>query len=190
MAIMEENDYQVTGLDLSRDMLEIARGRCRGELIWKDMREIQVDDHFDAIVCMGKGFCYMLTDEDVNMALVSFNRALREGGILILDCFDAEKSRQYQYGDWRETVFDFEGLKITRLTRSSDYREGNGTWLVEWEYIIEDGERRIVKDRTRLRSFDKNQLLRMLERHGFRVIKTRKDGDLILQAEKVEGQPT
>jgi len=56
MAIMEENGYEVAGLDLSPEMLKIAKTRCRGELLRQDMREIRVSETFDALLCLGSGF--------------------------------------------------------------------------------------------------------------------------------------
>ncbi len=186
MTILEEEGYEVTGLDLSQEMLDIARRRCRGRLLKQDMRDIRVTETFDALICLGKGFAYMLTDADVEMALESFNRALRDGGVLVFDSFDAERSRRYAYDEWRETVFEFEDMRVTRLSRSSDYRENDGTWLAEWRFIIEtEGKKQIIDDETRLRSFDHDQLLGMLECKGFRTIDTIRDGDIILQAEKL-----
>lgn len=187
MEILEENGYDVTGLDLSREMLDIARKRCKGELLRQDMRDIRVEKPFDALICVGGSFEYMLTDEDVIRALKGFNRALRRGGVLVFDSFDTEKSRQHDFGEWREAVFEYDDMKITRLSRSSDYIARESTWAVEWEYIIEKGEeRRMIKDQTRLRSFDRDQIKGMLENNGFRVINVVKDGRLVFQAEKTK----
>lgn len=185
MAIMEENGYEVTGLDLSQKMLKIARKRCKGELLMQDMRDILIGKPFDALICLGGSFGYMLTDEDVNKALKGFNRALRGGGILMFDSFDADKSRQYEFGGWREAVFEFEDMKITRLSRLYDYIASENTWAVDWKYIIEKGdEKRMIKDQTRLRSFYQDQLTDMLKKHGFKVMNVLKDGRLIFQAKK------
>ena len=186
MVILEENGYEVTGLDLSQEMLDIARGRCRGELLRQDMRDIRVGEPFDALICMGGSFGYMLTNEDVDRALGSFNKALRDGGILIFDCFDAERTRRHDFEKWREVVFELEDMKVTRRSRSSDYRESDGTWIVDWEYFIEAGDgARVVKDRAMLRSFYQDDLVRVLNEKGFQTINVLPHWNLIFQAEKV-----
>ena len=185
MTILEEKGYEATGLDLSQEMLDIARKRCRGRLLRQDMRDIKVTETFDALICLGKGFAYMLTDADVEMALDSFNRVLRDGGALVFDSFDAERSRRYAFGEWRKTVFEFEDMRVTRLSRSLDYKESDSTWLAEWKYIIEtEGEKHIIKDETRLRSFDRDQLKDMLVCHGFQVVDIANEQDLIFKANK------
>lgn len=185
MAIMEENGYEVTGLDLSQKMLKIARKRCKGELLMQDMRDILIRESFDALICFGGSFGYLLTDEDVSKVLKSFNRALRSGGILIFESFDADKSRRYEFGGWREAIFEFEDMKITRLSRSYDYIDNESTWAVDWKYTIEKGdEKRMIKDQTRLRSFYQDQLTDMLEEQGFKVVNVLKNGRLIFQAKK------
>ena len=185
MAILEEKGYEVTGLDLSREMLDIARTRCAGKLLRQDMRETRVEGTFDALLCLGRSFGYMLTDDDACRALEGFNRALRDGGILILDSFDAEITRRYQFGILRESVYEFEDMKITRRSKSSDYNEIDITWFVEWEYIIENGERRVVRDQTRLRSYDKSHLLEILLDKGFEIIHLIQGRELTLLARKV-----
>lgn len=185
MAILEEKGYEVTGLDLSREMLDIARTRCAGKLLRQDMRETRVEGTFDALLCLGRSFGYMLTDDDACRALEGFNIALMDGGILILDSFDAEITRRYQFGMLRECVYEFEDMKITRRSKSSDYNETEITWLVEWEYIIENGERRVVRDQTRLRSYDKSHLQEMLLDKGFEIIRLIQGRELTLVARKV-----
>jgi SAM-dependent methyltransferase len=185
MAILEEKGYKVTGLDLSQEMLDIARTRCAGKLLRQDMRETRVEGAFDALLCLGRSFGYMLTDNDAYRALEGFNRALRDGGILILDSFDAEITRRYQFGILREVVYEFEYMKITRHSKSSDYNETDITWFVEWEYIIENGERHVVRDQTRLRSYDKSHLQEMLLDKGFEIIRLIQGRELTLVARKV-----
>lgn len=167
MAILEEKGYDVTGLDLNQEMLNIAQERCRGPLIRQDMRYIQVSTPFDALLCLGKAFSYMITDVDASRAINCFNRALRVGGILILDSFDANVSRRYQYGNWKEDLYEFESLKITRKTRSSGYTENDSSWFVEWEYMIENEQKKRVQDHARLRSYDTEKLEGMLVNYGF-----------------------
>ena len=170
MAILEENGYEVTGLDLSEEMLRIARTRCRGRLVRQDIRDIRFSETFDAVTCMGRSFTYMHTEEDVDKALASFNRVLRQGGMLVFDNFDAEKINFDYFSEWRETVFDLDDMKVTRRSINSDYCEENNSWTTNWIYTIErDGEKRVLEDHGRIRAFTRSYLASKLEEHGFRA---------------------
>jgi len=186
MAILESQGYTVSGLDLNQEMLDIARTRCSGRLIRQDMREMCLRDSFDALLCFGRVFGYMLNNEDANRAIKSFNSVLREGGILILDSFDAESSRRYRHEreEWRESSFEFEDMKITRSSRSFDYEASDNTWSVEWKYVIENSEKYVVRDQAKLRSYDRFELEEMLFHNGFKIIEQLQDRQLTLVAVK------
>jgi len=59
MAILESEGYNVTGVDLSGEMLALARPRVKGALIQGDMRELDFSGEFDAVLCLGSSFTYM-----------------------------------------------------------------------------------------------------------------------------------
>ncbi|TET90145.1 MAG: class I SAM-dependent methyltransferase [Methanomassiliicoccales archaeon] len=51
--------YQVTGTDISKDMLDIAiekAGTLPVEFLLQDMRNIDLPDQYDAVICMFGGF--------------------------------------------------------------------------------------------------------------------------------------
>ena len=189
MSLLEGRGHLVTGLDLSGEMLTIARGRCKGRLLRQDMRHIEIDTPFDAVVCVGRGLSYMLTEKDVNMALNSFNKALRDNGVLFIDCFNAERSVRRRYGDWEMDSFEFEDMKVARFVRSTDYLESDSSWQVEWKYVIkEGGKKRIIEDKNRLRSFCEGHMREMLEENGFQILQTTRENFLTFTARKV-GRP-
>jgi len=186
MEILERNAYQVTGLDISKEMLEIAKKRSKGRLIRQDMRDIKVGEVFDALICLGRSFTYMITDDDVEKALKGFNRALRDGGGLIFDNFDAKDVDESYFKEWKKRVFEFDNFRVTRLSKSFDYDEKNSSWLVKWKYVIERNiEKESIYDQARLRAFHEVCLKNKLRRHGFCMLEgIHKWGSLIIIAQK------
>ena len=186
MEILERNGYEVTGLDISKEMLEIARKRSKGRLIRQDMRNIQVGEVFDALICLGRSFTYMITEDDVERALKGFNRALTDGGVLVFDNFDARDMDESYFKEWKKRVFEFNKFRVTRLSKSFNYDERNNSWLVKWKYFIErNGEKESIHDQARLRAFHEAYLKKKLRKHGFYVLKSlRKWGSSILIAQK------
>ncbi len=75
-----------TGIDLNERMLDYAR-TARPHLGFHaaDMRALPFDDEFDAVVCLCTTFSYNTTNEDVVTALGCFHRALRSGGLVVID---------------------------------------------------------------------------------------------------------
>jgi len=186
MEILEKNGYEVTGLDISKEMLEIARKRSKGRLLRQDMRNIQVGEVFDALTCLGRSFTYMIADDDVEKALRGFNEVLRAGGILIFDNFDAKYVDESYFKEWKKRVFEFDKFRVTRLSKSFDYDERNNSWLVKWKYVIErNGEKESIHDQARLRAFHEVYLKEKSRKNGFYVLESlHKRGSLILIAQK------
>jgi len=87
---LAQQGYHVTGVDLSLDMLVVAKDKAlkAGQeilFLQQDMAELEVMDAYDAILCLCDGVNYLVEDAD---AAAFFQRAyegLREGGMLIFD---------------------------------------------------------------------------------------------------------
>jgi SAM-dependent methyltransferase len=185
MAILESEGYEVTGLDLSPEMLALARPRVRGRLVQRDMRKLGFSEEFDVVLCLGSSFTYMSTDADALNALRGFHRALRPGGVLVFDNFNAERFDPERYRDWREIVYRVEGATITRRSRNRDWDPEGYRWVAEWEYIIErDGLTQRVTDSGALRAFTYEQLSELLCKTGLTGIQMLNSDRLTMKAEK------
>lgn len=62
--------YQVTGVDLSPDMLRFAREKAKEagvdvKFIEQDMRDLQLDEKFDLVTCWGDSLNYLLKYDDL-----------------------------------------------------------------------------------------------------------------------------
>jgi SAM-dependent methyltransferase len=186
MAILESDGYSVTGLDLSPEMLALARPRVKGVLVRRDMRELEFIGEFDAVLCLGSSFTYMSTDEDALNALRGFHRALRPEGVLVFDNFNAERFDPERYRDWRENVYRVEGATITRRSKNRDWDPESGMWVAEWEYIIERNcSTQRATDSGALRAFTYKQLSGLLYETGFKGIQILNGERLTIKAEKV-----
>ena len=168
MQILECQGYSVTGLDINQDMLDFARRRVKGDLLLQDVRDIQTDDRFNAVVCLGRGFTYMTTDIDVMRALRCFHRVLEPDGILLMDNMRDRMFDPRGHSDWQEAVYEFDDFIIKRRHRNSMFDEENRTWRVDWVYEIRNShEAHVVKDWAVLRQFRWEQLGEQLQEAGF-----------------------
>ncbi|MCR5214398.1 MAG: class I SAM-dependent methyltransferase [Eubacterium sp.] len=122
--------FTMTGIDLSKDMLDIAikaqaevktYGNNRNdsacpdiyggsdiEYYQMDMRAFAVDEKQDAIISIADSMNYLLTNEDLYQTLKSVHRNLKKGGIFIFDLKTEYLYREYMDGrTFKENLGDF-----------------------------------------------------------------------------------
>jgi len=82
--------YQMTGVDLSQEMLSVAMEKARGAgvtvpFVRQDMCKLQLHRRQDAILCTCDGLNYLTTPDRVRKFLAAAYAALKPGGVLALD---------------------------------------------------------------------------------------------------------
>lgn len=82
--------FQITGLDISREMLWKAAQKARSEgiaipFIQQDMRSLNLHHPMDAVISTNDGINYLLNEEDALAFFRAAYRSLRPGGALIFD---------------------------------------------------------------------------------------------------------
>lgn len=165
-----DRGYHVVGVDASAPMLRMASKRFREAgfnvmLINEDMLSMQPGRTFDMVLCMHSGLDYLLDDEDLARAFVSFRRCLEPGGLLAFDkCLDEPGFYRKDYGNTRtltvgEAAFDYhwdrprgmlvQHCVVTRTDRTPPTRH-------EFVYHLKATRPRVLVD--------------MVERAGFRML--------------------
>lgn len=99
--------FRVTGLDVSANMLDIARKKVaaeppelaqRSRLVQGDMRDLDEplgNEEFDLIFIGANSFQHLLTQEDQLACLRSVRRHLAPAGLFIVDVFNPEEKESY-----------------------------------------------------------------------------------------------
>jgi SAM-dependent methyltransferase len=79
-----------TGVDLTPAFIQAAR-RKYPHLAFQvgDMRRLRFRASFHALTCLGTTFLYNVRNEDLTATLAGFHRALRPGGLLLIDVVNA-----------------------------------------------------------------------------------------------------
>jgi len=170
---LAQRGYKVTGIDLSQAMLDIFREQMPEGLNISlrrlDMRELDYDQAFDALICMNSTFAYMLADEDIAQALSAFRRALRPDAILFIDVMNYlsllgryRPTDLEEYRDGDLTIF-------VAIKRSLDNL--HGIWHHDELLVVRDGDEiHISRERHNLRMLTYNELRRFLGEAGFKDI--------------------
>ena len=158
---------KVTGVDISREMLEPATRKARQtgvklQFVCQDMAQLRLPRPVDAITCACDGVNYLTSDARLAAFLKSAYAALKDGGRLAFDVSSDYKLRNVLadqfYGEERDEVAY---LWQNRL-------DGDILTMDISFYIREEsGLYRRVTETHRQRAYTKEQLVRALESAGF-----------------------
>jgi ubiquinone/menaquinone biosynthesis C-methylase UbiE len=92
--------YEVTGVDLSSAMLEIARRKAQDQglegrvsLVQQDMRELDLEDRYNMAFAAINTFMSLADTRDQVAALTRIREHLVPGGLLLLDLFNPDLGR-------------------------------------------------------------------------------------------------
>lgn len=113
--------YQVTGVDLSEKMLQIARKNSKGV---SDVRFVKtgflkvypkLKERFDAVMCLGNSLPHLLSKRDLKKTLQNIYNLLNPGGILILQNRNYDKILKKMIRFMPPNITDQEGERIVFL---------------------------------------------------------------------------
>lgn len=126
----------VEGLELSEDMLGVARERMPAVALHQgDMRDFVLDRSFDAVTCMFSSIAYMRDDDELAAAIGAMAAHLVPGGVLLIEpwWFPESFIPGYVAGD----VVTVAGRTLARVSRT--VREGEAS-VMEAHYVVADAE--------------------------------------------------
>ena len=158
--------YLVVGLDLSLPMLSRAADEAQDHgfkinFLHADMREMNFDGAFDAVLCYGTTFGYF--DDETNKQVVErLFRALKPRGLLLLDVVN----RDYVIRNQPNLVW-FEGDACV-VMEESQMNYITSRLEVKRTVILDDGRQR--DSVYSLRSYSLHELGQILHHQGFRVV--------------------
>lgn len=81
-----QQHYDVEGLELQPEMIEVARRRLPGVLVRQgDMIDFELGVRFDAVTCLFSSIGYVRTVARMRRSVANMARHLRPGGVLVLE---------------------------------------------------------------------------------------------------------
>jgi SAM-dependent methyltransferase len=168
LAALSDAGLRTVGVDKNEHVVAFARSQHRGpEFIVGDMRGLRVSGQFDALTCLCTTFSYNLTNDEVVAALRSFRGALRVGGSLIIDVFNAIALVQGRsFVETREETWpQFPKLRLEHRHRIDCRRQ---VLLDEMRWF--DGHELVHTDLSEFRPFFPQELAYLIASNGFDVL--------------------
>lgn len=161
--------YEMTGVDISQEMLSVAAQKLRAAgrqvpLIRQDMRKLRLHQAQDAVICACDGVNYLLDEKSLRDFFDAAFRALRSGGAL---CFDVSSLYKLSTVLADNTLTNTQG----RVHYIWENRWRAGSRLLDMSLQIYERERdnmfRHVEEIQRQRAWTADELAGALEASGF-----------------------
>lgn len=130
-------EFRVEGLDLSRDMLRVARRRLPGvRLHAGDLADFDLGRRFDVVLCLFSSIAYTRTRARFRHAVRNLAHHVAPGGLLVLDGW-------IEPADWQAGHVEVKHAAagdtvIVRLSRTSRRR---GLAVMDWDFLLARGSR-------------------------------------------------
>ncbi|HHY83147.1 MAG TPA: class I SAM-dependent methyltransferase [Clostridiales bacterium] len=177
--LLAAKGYQMTGIDISEDMLFVAREKARKlglkiAYVCQDMVHLTLHRPVDAILCMCDGFNYILEKEKLKTAMGRIYSYLIPGGILVFDISSYYKlSSILGNNTMAENNEDISLIWLNHFSKDTSILEMNLTFFVK--------QGRLYKrmDETHLqRAYREEEIKEILEECGFTGISAFSPNDL------------
>ena len=168
--------FKMTGVDLSKDMLDIAREQSGSDIsyVCGDLRNLSLNDtdKFDVVIAMFDVVSYLPTNKDIEKMLANISQYLRKGGVLIFDAWYGPAVlhlRPYtRIGRWQNNE-----VSITRIS-DPDMDYNNNICTVNYEIFIEQNNASIskLKEKHPMRYFFLPELDQLFNANGYSRLKS------------------
>lgn len=158
--------YDITGVDLNREMLKVARKKNPGiPLRCRDMTSFDLKRRFDAVVCLFSSIAYVRTYRNLKRSIACFSRHLKPGGILVIEPFFTKET--FRPGSIHAGTQKGEGVMVSR--HSSSRRRGKLA-VLDFHFLLSSTRGvRYYRDTHELALFDRERFLEILSGAGLRT---------------------
>lgn len=168
-----KDQFNITGLDLDKDMLKEAGKKLPDiKFIRGDMRTFKIRKKFDVIVCLFSAIAYMHTQAQLQKAIKNFSDHLKQGGLMIIEGFIPPK--EFKPDLVHGIYFNEPHLKIFRATKAT--KKGHLMTMdfhilvadkKEVKYINEKHIAAMYEDKVFLNIMKKENLISVCIKDGF-----------------------
>jgi SAM-dependent methyltransferase len=163
-----KNHFKITGVDLSDDMLGLARNLNPDvDYLTGDMRTVSLERLFDAVIILDS-IAYMLSEDDLRAAFSTAHTHLRPGGIFLTYAERLSSTfKQNHVESYSRCKGDYE---ITLIEQAYDPNPSDTVYESTFVYLMRKKEElRIETDRHLAGLFPLETWTRILEEVGFSV---------------------
>ena len=91
---LEKKGFNIDGLDINKEMLDIAKTKIRSKLYCQNMLDINIDSKYDVIISMFAVINHLKSLNELEKCLLNFKDILKKDGLIIIDLHNPSTSGQ------------------------------------------------------------------------------------------------
>lgn len=163
-----QNQFAVTGVDISQEMLRLAKELNPGsEYIHGDMRSVRLGRTFDCVAALDS-VNYMKTEEDLNRLFRTAFLHLNPGGVFLTV---VEESRErFKQNRTISSTHSHGGTQVTFIEHSYDPDPDDDHFEMTFIYLVrKEGALEVLTDSHIWGLFDLETWPKLLKKNGFDV---------------------
>ncbi|MEK6904166.1 MAG: class I SAM-dependent methyltransferase [Nanoarchaeota archaeon] len=173
---LAEKGYHVTASDINRDMLGIAKKKAKSKKLdikfcVGDIRTARLGK-FDAVISMFNAIGH-LSEKGFEKAIKNVSANLKDGGLFIFDIFNIDfmKSGGFVRDRFIDVATERKNLKFVRFNKNKMDLKSR-ILKINQDLYIQEGIRKpdIYKETWDMKVYSSDELKRILNRNGFRVL--------------------
>jgi len=161
-----QNSFNIVGLDINPEMLEIARKKLPEiEFVEGDMKKMDLQQKFDTIICLFSAINYHTTLDELEGTFKRFYNHLKSGGVLLFDLGFCTEN--WEEGRMLVDAVVKGDLQLARISQSRLY---NGVFNANFVFLVkEDGKMDFEIDQHQIGVFPTPEVAKILEKIGFKT---------------------
>jgi 2-polyprenyl-3-methyl-5-hydroxy-6-metoxy-1,4-benzoquinol methylase len=122
--LISKKGYIVDGLDLSKEMLDIAKTRLNSSLYQQSILDININKKYDVIISMFAVINHLKDTNELEICLSNMKNILNDRGIIIIDLHNPQSSgNKMDSYDNISRVMEWNYDSNTRIEKSKIYFE-------------------------------------------------------------------
>jgi len=158
--------YKITGTDLNKDMLKVAKKKFpKLKFQQANMISFNLKKKFDVVTCLFSSIGYVKNYSNLKKTIASFSKHLKTGGVLIIEPFITKEA--YHSGKPHANFVNEPDVKICRMNVSQ--KRGNIA-ILDFHFLIATKKGiGYLRDKHELGLFDIDKFLKILKDNGFQA---------------------
>jgi predicted TPR repeat methyltransferase len=159
--------YEVMGLDLSEQMLEVAAEKVPGVPLFRsDITSFDLGERFDAVLCVYDSINHLLRFEEWKAVFARAHEHLNESAVFIFDINTQRKLAEFVEGPPQTLWFGDGNVMVMDVTSGG---RGIAVWEIRVFEHVRDSEYRLHSEDIREISFPPERIRAALEKLFSRV---------------------